>query len=344
LFKHSDFFGLLEKSHRLLLEQELRPTQGERFQPTGFADIGAAVYELPNGTRKLLVESVQSMANRFEAVILNAAGELDEDFTGLPYLKAKITSENKTETFVTSLTEPHRINSPWFITDPEFSSEFCEKACYSKEKPLDWKAIGKALFRYDPNSLLHGCFLANLGDGRVKVPRALSGFIEAEEVKEAVSGGMKFSPIDPSGKLRSESYDKDVYGNVPFQRVEYTAKRITSYFSLDLSLLRGHALPPEAFELLVALGLFKAQGFLESGTRLRTACDLVRSGDLTSNVEGFALPTQSDLRDLIRERIKNCRDQKFFADPAVRLIEVKAIRKKPESQGEEPVEGHEEDE
>jgi CRISPR-associated protein Csb1 len=333
-------FESLEKSHRLLLEQELRPAQGERFQPTGFADLGAAVYELPSGARKLLLESVQSMANRFEAAILNAEGELDKEFEGLPYVKAMITGV--TDTCVTSLTEPHRINSPWFITDPEFASDFCREARYGKGKPLDWKAIGGALFRYDPNSLLHGCFLANLEDGRVKVPRALSGFIEAEGIKEAVSGGVKFNPIDPSGKLRSASYDKDVYGNVPFQRVEYTANRITSYFSLDLSLLRGYGLPKEAFELLVALGLFKLQGFLESGTRLRTACDLVPSGGLVSNADEFKMPSQERLRTLVKEKIEACQKKNLFATPAVRLIEVKAVRKDSGTQEEEAAEGSEE--
>ena len=63
-------FQLIENVNRLYFEQALKPAQGDRFQPTGFADLGAAVYELPNGRRKLLIESVQSMANRFEAALL----------------------------------------------------------------------------------------------------------------------------------------------------------------------------------------------------------------------------------------------------------------------------------
>lgn len=30
------------RSHRLLIEAELVPVQGSRFQPTGFPDLGAA--------------------------------------------------------------------------------------------------------------------------------------------------------------------------------------------------------------------------------------------------------------------------------------------------------------
>ncbi len=50
----------LEHAPRLLLEAELRPCQGDRFQPTGFADLGAALYKRPDGTDMLLVESAQS--------------------------------------------------------------------------------------------------------------------------------------------------------------------------------------------------------------------------------------------------------------------------------------------
>ena len=38
---------------RLLVEARLEPVQGTRFQPTGFPDLGAAVYDAPgeNGNR-----------------------------------------------------------------------------------------------------------------------------------------------------------------------------------------------------------------------------------------------------------------------------------------------------
>ena len=97
-------FQLIENVNRLYFDQALKPAQGDRFQPTGFADLGAAVYELPNGRRKLLIESVQSMANRFEAALLGSDGDLSPEFEGLPYIKAKLSGE--AETFVTSLHEP----------------------------------------------------------------------------------------------------------------------------------------------------------------------------------------------------------------------------------------------
>ena len=56
----------LKDQPRLLLKAALQPLQGTRFQPTGFPDLGAATYDCPQGRKMLLVESAQSMANRFE--------------------------------------------------------------------------------------------------------------------------------------------------------------------------------------------------------------------------------------------------------------------------------------
>ena len=39
----------LANESRLLIEARLRPVQGARFQPTGFPNLGHAVYESPNG-------------------------------------------------------------------------------------------------------------------------------------------------------------------------------------------------------------------------------------------------------------------------------------------------------
>ncbi|MGA7966906.1 MAG: type I-U CRISPR-associated RAMP protein Csb1/Cas7u, partial [Gammaproteobacteria bacterium] len=58
----------LNAAPRLLIEVQLKPLQGTRFQPTGFPEIGAAQYDGPDGTPMLLVESAQSMANRMEEV------------------------------------------------------------------------------------------------------------------------------------------------------------------------------------------------------------------------------------------------------------------------------------
>lgn len=318
---------MLNKVPRLLVEVELQPVQGDRFQPTGFADLGAAIYENPGGKRMILVESAQSIANRLEQTCLNGSGpRIAPDLEGIPYILAKLEGEIKTET--SSLVEAHRINSPFIISNGEFKEAFKEKAGYEKGKPLNWKKIAETMFFYDPNSLLHGAFMANLEDGRVKVQRTLSGFIEAEGVREAASGGVKNNPLDPTGTIRAVNYDKDVYGNVPYHRMEYTADSIVAYFNFDLALIDGYGLEPEAKEFLVALGLYKIRRFLARGLRLRTACDLTLKGEIKVTApEGFAIPEEAVLLQVLKEKIKVCADKELFADPPLTVLETPVVRK-----------------
>jgi CRISPR-associated protein Csb1 len=323
-------FEELKGKRRLLMEATMVPMQGERFQPTGFPDLGAGTYQLADGTRMLLVESSQSMANRLENTILDTNNELLEDLEGLSYIRVHLTGA--TDTSTTSLSEAHRINSPFIITDEKFQERFGNAAGYAKGKPIDWKKVAKALFRYDINSLLHGVFLANLGDGRIKMPRTLSGFIEARGAREVVSGGVKFNHMDPSGKIRAKDYDKDVYGNVPYQRVEYTAENITAFFNMDLGLLESYGFDEEAYDLLIALGLYKVIVFLERGTRLRTACDFKLKDSLTvAQPSDFEVPNKTALLKYLKKRIVACRS--LFANPPVTEInrETELKKKKEET-------------
>jgi len=312
---------------RLLLEVELQPVQGDRFQPTGFPDLGAAIYERPDGKRMILVESSQSVANRLEETCLEGSGpEIAQELTGLPYVMAEL--GGAVETMTSSLVEAHRINSPFIITDKGFKEAFKNKAEYEAGKPLNWKKIAEAFFFYDPNSLLHGAFMANLEDGRVKVQRALSGFIEAEGIREAASGGVKNNPLDPTGKLRVPSHDKDVYGNVPYLRMEFTAERIAAYFNFDLALLEGYSLDPDAKDLLVALGLYKIRRFLDSGLRLRTACDLTpKDGIRVTIPEDFIIPDEESLLKHIQEKIRTCTEKDLFENPPVTRLKSDVIWK-----------------
>ncbi len=322
-------FESLKGVKRLLMEAELAPVQGERFQPTGFADLGAATYQTTDGTRMLLVESAQSMANRLEQAVIGPDNELVKELEGLSYVRARLSGGSSTTT--NSLTEAHRINSPFIIPGKNFQEKFKKAAEYEKNMPLNWQKIARALFRFDVNSVLHGAFLANLEDGRVKIARALSAFIEARGVREVVSGGVKINPLDPTGKLRAKAWDKDVYGNVPYHRVEYTAERITAYFNLDLGLLRSYDLKDDALDLLTALALYKIRFFLDEGTRLRTACDLRAINDLTvTEPKGFTVPDKKALLACLPQKIRACK--KMFADPPVTEINTETVLKKPESQ------------
>lgn len=320
-------FAKLKGAKRLLIEAQLRPIQGERFQPTGFADLGAATYQLPDGTRMLLVESAQSMANRFEQALMGPDNKLIPELEGLPYVAAKL--EGDMDTVTNSLLEAHRLNSPYIISDKGFKEAFSQKAGYQRYLPLDWQKIAAAVLHYDANALLHGVFMANLEDGRIKMPRALSAFIEARDAREVFTGGVKNNPIDPTGEMRSVDNLKNVYGNVPYQRVEFTAGEITAYFNLDLGQLRSFGLSDEAVELLIALALYKIAWFLEEGTRLRTACDfMMYKGPEVKRPTDFTMPDRETLLACVRDRIKACKE--LFADPPVTEVttKVKLVKEK----------------
>lgn len=313
-------FESIMNHRRILLEASLKPVQGNRFQPTGFADLGAARYRAPDGTWMLLVESAQSVANRLEATIIASDNELDPQLAGLSYIRVQLEGDSAAST--NSLIEAHRLNSPFIISDKGFQEAFKALANYAKGKPISWPVVAKALFRLDVNSLLHGCFLANLEDGRVRTARAVTGFIEAKGVQEAVSGGVKNNPIDPTGKLRAVNLAKDVYGNVPYQRVEYTAESITAYFNIDMGLFKGYGLPTEARELLIGLALLKIRRFLDGGLRLRTACDFDLVGPAKVNApEGFVLPREEELLAAVQASIKACSE--LLGQPAVTELTTK---------------------
>jgi CRISPR-associated protein Csb1 len=324
----------LEKAPRILLEAELRPAQGERFQPTGFADLGAAQFTRPDGTDMLLVESAQSVANRLERTCLDGDGpDVAEELSGLPYVAATLSgAENLVRT--SSLVEAHRIGSPYFLLNKKFKEQLAKEMKYNPKRPLDWKAIYATLFRYDPNSLLHGVFLALLEGGRVRAARAVTGFIEAENVKKVISGGVKNSSVDPKGELQvaeAEAGEKGVYSNVPYSRIEFTAQRTKAYFNIDLALMRGYGLPASAFQLLTALALLKVRRFLTAHLRLRTACDFQMKGDVVVTAPAdFQIPDEEALLARVQSGIKDCKA--LFADPAVTELEtpVKVVKKKEE--------------
>lgn len=337
-------FAMLRRHTRILVEAPLKPVQGDRFQPTGFADIGAAEYTRPGkdgGTPMLLVESAQSVANRLERTCLNAIGDdLDPALEGLAYVKAVLKGDGVEEIQTSSLLEAHRLASPYVLNGREsgskqaFKEVLASKMKYTGKGPLKWADIYSTLFQYDPNSLVHGVFLSTLHDGRVRVPRAVTGFIEAENVANAVSGGVKNSSVDPKGEIRAIDEPKDVYSNVPYSRIEYVGT-IRAHFNIDLSLIHGFGLPEEASHLLIALSLYKVRRFLSSHLRLRTACDLVLAGDVAvTQPEGFILPDEAELLGAVQEAIGKC--QPHFANPAVTTLTTTVERKSKKEAKAEP--------
>jgi CRISPR-associated protein Csb1 len=298
----------LKNEPRLLLEAKLKPIAGTRFQPTGFPDLGAAQYRLPDGTAMLLVESAQSMANRLEAVCWDGgADDWVAPLRGLPAVKV---NDKDGKPLTNSVLEAHRLNSIYIKRADEgrfhlqLKSELIEKA----DRPIDLRKMSTVLKKYDFNALIHGVFLETI-DGRLRLPRALTAFIEAEDVKVATSGGVKNDRIDPDGSIVlppavegvSTKGDEGRQKNVPFPRDEFCG-RITAFFNVDLALIRGFGLGVAVEKLLVAVSLFKIRRFLRDGLRLRTACDLEEIPYPDGNglkvlrpKSGFELPPLADL-------------------------------------------------
>ncbi len=328
-------FSALRSAPRLLVEASLKPVQGERFQPTGFADLGAARYTLTDGTDMLLVESAQSVANRLEAAVWDdAKADLIDALHGLPYVRVAVNTKNGSLGTTTTLQESHRLNSAylWSLTADKNLETFQQslsaavgvkirKSKKDKAKEaegeggdeptgiLDMRKIARGLFKFDPNTVLHGAFLEKI-DGRLRLARALSGFIEARKARVAESGGVKNDRVDPSGDSGQG------FANVPFHRTEFVADSITAYFSLDLALLRGYGLGNDATDLLTALALLKMRRFLENGLRLRTACDFDVIGDLrVTRPAGLILPTTEALLAAMPSYITACKE--LFATPAI---------------------------
>lgn len=310
-------FSALENQSRLLLEADLKPLQGERFQPTGFPDLGAALYTLADGTEMLTVESPQSVANRMELASWDEpSSDLAVCLCGLPYIKVV---NDKKQMLTASVLEAHRINSPYILesSDTSFFDRLKTETSGNGDSPVDIAGLAKVVFKYDSNAVLHGVFIAKsaLAGGRLRLTRALSGFVEARNVRAAEFGGVKNDRVNPSGDTRQG------FGNVPFHRTDYVAETITAYFNLDLALLRGYGLPPEAVDLLTALALFKVQAFLERGLRLRTACDLeVKDGLRVARPTGYALPALTELETALPGLIATCTQKGLFANPPVTTV------------------------
>jgi len=315
--------SLLDTHHDLLFEIPLKVRQGHRFQPTGFPDLGAAEFDTPSG-RSLLVESAQSMANRLEAVCWDeSATELVESLSGLSYVRVNDSSG----VFLTSsVLEAHRLNSAYIekAQQPGCHALIETEIGVTKNRPIDRSKFVKIILKYDIGSLLHGVFLESM-DGRLRIARAISAFIEADGVKTAASGGVKNDRVQPAKDEAGGRTAKEGFGNLPFPRDEYTADKITFYASVDLAQIRGYGLDKDATKLLILLALFKLRSFVDSPMRLRTACcfELRDNGDITSkNVPAFKLPS---LEDLIG---KHPEDGKQWAGELPALVKTLTEQKK----------------
>lgn len=311
--KLENIFSALQNEPRLLIEAELKPVQGSRFQPTGFPDLGAATFKRPNddGTSSsmLLVESAQSMANRLETVCWNKADDvIDEKLNGLSHVIVKYENGEQTS----SIQEAHRLNSFWIFDTTDIKDQIAPQIGKTLSGTVDIRKVAQAIFRFDASSILHGIFFAkaNFFEGRARLQRLLSGFIESEDVVTVASGGAKLDRFSSKGAANEEGIkgSEEGRGNIIYAKTEFAAKRTCAFFNLDLATMRGYGLGENAEKLLIALSLFKIIRFLNNGLRLRTACDfnlenltITRPKNLTiENTDVLLSEIEMQLPELIR--------------------------------------------
>ena len=190
----------------------------------------------------------------------------------------------------TSLTEGHRIASDYFLdawqlgerNTPEETNfrdvlrrEF-QIIEVKKDKtyfipPEAWWSIYRTLFKYDPNSLVHGVLFAK---EQIKISRVLTAHLEAIGAARVGRSGVKFDRLQ-----------KTTSGQPIFAVDEETAREIKATFIIDLALLRSYGrevsnggkqlgLTHQQKEFLLAFALWKIRELLCTTFSYRSGCKL----------------------------------------------------------------------
>ena len=307
--------------NRIIIEASLKPIFST-IQPASFPGINHGLYVEPISNQQcLVVDTPQSIANYLEAVSWNHLEQkLDKTLTGLPYIELinKVTHK----VVASSLTLNHRLGSGYLALHKESPL----KDLLIKE--IDASGLYPTLFKYDPNSIVHGCFINRIGGDRVyRVPRILTGRIEAKNVVAVPMGGASKDPLSASGKewdmnffSKDKSKDSDKtstygLGNLPYDRDEYACESITAKFIVNCDLIAATGLPTKARELLIAISQWKILRFLNGTIRLRSTeyeCEEIKGQDRELDL----LATE------ILKLIKLCQKQGYFAQPAVTSVSL----------------------
>jgi len=306
----------------------------DRFQPAGFPEVGHVIYKAPRKDGRVedvcIIDSPASMANHLETVCCQSATDpaLHTDLEGLPYVECVTDRDDgkRDRVVCTTLTEGHRIASDYFL-DGLLDAVWKEEKQEGKKKkieahwegeafrtrlrrefglqevekdkryflyPDNWWTIYRTIFRYDPNSLLHGVLFAK---EQIKISRILTAHLEAIGAARVGRSGVKF---DRLGKTTS--------GQPIFNVDEETAREIRATFIVDLAMLRSYGrgelgLGTPGKRLLLDLAIWKIGRLLEQPFRYRTQCYLkCESVSLIAGKQAaMALPKVS-----IQESIARC--------------------------------------
>ena len=307
----------MTNAKRFLLDVELTPATGDRFQPTGFPDLDAARFDrYDRDTQEwvgcLVVESAQSMANRLEGTAWDPLSDQPVDtFTGLPYVR--VVRDDDDSYVTSSRTEAHRLASAFIkeasLDGTNMKDVIRERLNLREDRPLAPREIASAVFALDPFCLVHGVFFAEsakVWPGQPKIARAISAGIDAVDVRRAELGGVKKDHVRHS--IGATGGSSEGYGTIPFHRTEWTARQIVASFSIDRRQIRSYGLSEDATALLDAIARWEIAALLAEPLRLRTACDLEPVSDEFIDRSGEALASLESIDAEVRAGITACAD------------------------------------
>ncbi len=304
----------LLKYDRVLLEATLEVANGGFLQPTGFPDIGPCLYVDGQGARRCLVESEQSMANRLEAVCMEAPGVWREPLRGkLPLIRVK---DAKTDRLLaTNITEAHRVASSYVLEGVLQKDAKAKKAAKETADakdtlgtriakklsigdgpwPLDGREnLSRLVFALDPAAILHGFQFMQWETVGLRQARIIHARLEATvpDEPEVHYGLVKVDGIEPGSSAAKKSNKGQSIGH----KMRLVPKQITATFELDVLALRERSLVAkkeknaegketevddaaaslEARRFLLALALWKIHRFLTDAPAFDP-----RTGDVT---------------------------------------------------------------
>lgn len=306
----------------------------DRFQPAGFPEMGHVIYDAPRSDKDgkavapekvCIVDSAASMANHLETVCFSnaATGVLHPDLENLPYVRcisdlpdaSAAVGVTKRGLVVSSLTEGHRLASDYFLDGTLDKMKFRDKLRsdfgiieIKKDKtyfvtPENWWSIYQTVFKFDPNSLVHGILFAK---EQIKISRVLTAHLEAFGASRVGSAGVKF---DRLGKTTS--------GQPIFSKDEETAHQIEATFLIDIGLVRsyGHGengLSTAQKALLLHLALWKIERMLSTPFRFRSGCHLKCLDKSYSTEDAAQIVGDGSMKPDIKQAIEDC---KFGDEP-----------------------------
>lgn len=301
--------------------ESLLPT----VQPAGFKDVGPGTYRNPKtGGLSVVVHSPQATANSLESATWNALHNKPVDaLEGLPYVEIV----DQHEIFRASThTLPHRLASGYLLKHKDAKA-------FTQQLQADFKSLGEpaTVFKYCPNSLLHGVFFSHLGDGRIKMARALSASVTAHGCERVALGGASHDPIDPSGAvldpkdLEGKKPSALGMGNLPYYQEAFAPESIEGIFIVDLAQIDSIGLPKLPSELLKTLAEYKVARLLSRPWRIRSGCDL-DIPQLNSPLRELS-EIESDLQQLISD----CAEH--FTSPAKTVVQLTLLEGKKTKKG-----------